>query len=328
MKGWNILPVIPFTVLSVAGQISIGENLAFEGAGSFAFVSEDSSASGEASAIEIQEIIIELDFNFEKLAAEVEIELGDGDMELDAVFVDYAFNELITLRAGRFHSLLFYEADHLFRRLTRTRAQSMLPEVVPGANQGVQGLADTERGGLAVSWIDQLWDQPTGRSGLLNGGDGAVEAQMGFRPLEGLEVVLVFGGQDSGDTGPNGQIFDVWASFEQEKYLLVAEYADFDNAGAQDADENGFLANSEYLSGKTWMVLGSYHHTEKTSFTLRYSMEDLDGGAESTKWTLAPSHMLSEHLTARLEYSRERQEQSGLADKEIDLFSVEGLFRF
>ena len=80
--------------------------------------------------------------------------------------------------------------------------------------------------------------------------------------------------------------------------------------------------------GKTWMVLGSYHHTEKTSFTLRYSMEDLDGGAESTKWTLAPSHMLSEHLTARLEYSRERQAQSGLADKEIDLFSVEGLFRF
>ena len=84
MKVWNILPVISFTVLSVAGQISIGENLAVEGAGSFGFVSEDSSDSGQSSAMDIQDIIVVLDFDFVNLAAEVEIELGNGDDQAGA----------------------------------------------------------------------------------------------------------------------------------------------------------------------------------------------------------------------------------------------------
>jgi hypothetical protein len=313
---------------SLMGQIAIGDHLSLEGTGSFGFVSTQSSTTGNTNEMDIQELLLELILDHEKLSTEIEIDLGDGTMEIDVAQVNYAYNDALTFSAGRFHSLLFYEENHLTKRLNYSQAQGLLPEIIPYTIQGVRGMANTEKGWLGLSWTDLLWDEPTGRVGSLNGGSGATEAQIGYRPLEGLEVAVSFGGQDSGDTGPNGTLWDVWLSYQKEKYLFVAEYVDFENTGAQDTDGIDDFANSEYLTGKTWMLLGSLDIGENGTLTARYSQEDQVSGGDSSKWTLTRSHAFGDNLSGRLEFSRDDRKYPAEPDEVIKLLSLEGIFRF
>ena len=313
---------------NLQGQIAIGDNLSLEGATSVGFISTQSSISGNTNEVDIQELLLELNFDHENISTEIEFDLSNGAMEIDVAQVSYAYSDSLTFSAGKFHSLLFFEDIHLTKRLNYSQSQGLFPEIIPGANQGLRGMANTDKGWLGLSWSDLLWDQPTGRVGSLNGGSGATEAQIGYRPLDGFEVAVTFGGQDSGDTGPNGTMWDVWFSYEKENYLLVAEYADFENTGAQDADGNGILASSEYLTGKTWMLLGSLNVGENGTLTARYSQEDQVNGSDSSKWTLTRSHAFGDNLSGRLEISRDDRKYPVASDEVINLLSLEGIFRF
>jgi len=313
---------------NLQGQIAIGENLSLEGATSVGFISTQSSTLSNTNEINIQELLLELNFDHEKVSTDIEMNLSNGAMEINVAQVSYTYNDALTFSAGRFDSLLFYEDNNITKRLNYSQAQGLLPEIVPFISQGLRGMANTEKGWLGLSWTDLLWDEPTGRIGSLNGGSGATEAQIGYRPLEGFEVVVSFGGQDSGDTGPNGTLWDVWFSYEKENYLLVAEYADFENTGAQDADGNGILASSEYLTGKTWMLLGSLNVGENGTLTARYSQEDQVNGSDSSKWTLTRSHAFGDNLSGRLEISRDDRKYPVASDEVINLLSLEGIFRF
>lgn len=327
---YHYLTLLSLVIASynLQGQIAIGDNLSLEGASSVGFISTQSSTSGNTNEMNIQELLLELNFDHEKVSTEFQINLSNGLMQIDVAQVNYAYNDSLTFSAGRFDSLLFYEDFDITKRLNYSQAQGLLPEILPFISQGLRGMANTEKGWLALSWTDLLWDEPTGRVGSLNGGSGATEAQIGYRPLEGLEVALSFGGQDSGDTGPNGTLWDVWFSYEKEKYLFVAEYADFENTGAQDADRNGILTSSEYLTGKTWMLLGSLDIGENGTLTARYSQEDHVGGGDSSKWTLTRAHAFGDNLSGRLEISRDDRKYPAASDEVINLLSLEGIFRF
>lgn len=324
-----VLPSSLFLLSSVLqGQITIGDNLLLEGAGSFGYVSQDSTAAGEAHSLNFQELIFEVGLDLGKVTAEVQFKLGDGDADMDAVFFNYLYNETITFSAGRLHSSLLYEEIHLTKRLMRARSQTLLAEIVPSVNTGLRGVADMEKGWFGVSWTDKLWDQPLGRTDSFSGGDGSVEVQLGFRPFDGVEIAMAYGGQDSGEAGPNGQIWDIWASLEGDRHLLVAEYVDFENSGAQDTNADSVLATSEYLTGKMYMLLGSYKTTENSSMSVRFSHEEQDGVQEAFQWTFTPAYEFGDHLTLRTEFSHATRETVGSADVETDTVSVEGLFRF
>ena len=317
---YSYLTLLSLVIASynLQGQIAIGDNLSLEGASSVGFISTQSSTSGNTNEMNIQELLLELNFDHEKVSTEFQINLSNGLMQIDVAQVNYAYNDSLTFSAGRFDSLLFYEDFDITKRLNYSQAQGLLPEILPFIEMGWRGL----------SWKDLLWDEPTGREGSLNGGSGATEAQIGYRPLEGLEVAVSFGGQDSGDTGPNGTLWDVWLSYQNEKYLFVAEYADFENTGAQDADGNGILTSSEYLTGKTWMLLGSLDIGENGTLTARYSQEDHVGGGDSSKWTLTRAHAFGDNLTGRLEISRDDRKYPAASDEVINLLSLEGILRF
>jgi hypothetical protein len=327
---YSYLTLLSLVIASynLQGQIAIGDNLSLEGASSVGFISTQSSTSGNTNEIDIQELLLELSFDHEKVSTEIEMNLSNGTMEINVAQVSYTYNDALTFSAGRFDSLLFYEDNNITKRLNYSQAQGLLPEIVPFISQGVRGMANTEKGWLGLSWTDLLWDEPADREGSLNGGSGATEAQIGYRPLEGLEVAVSFGGQDSGDTGPNGTLWDVWLSYQKEKYLFVAEYVDFENTGAQDTDGIDGFANSEYLTGKTWMLLGSLDIGENGTLTARYSQEDQVSGGDSSKWTLTRSHAFGDNLSGRLEFSRDDRKYPAEPDEVIKLLSLEGIFRF
>ena len=320
--------VILLCPFSLFGQITIGDSLNLRGAASAGIVSVNSSSSAETTVLEFEELILELGLDYEKLDASLEFELVNGSFEIDAAFLDYQFNDTISFSAGRMYSLLLYEHIDPTRRLNRTNSYTLLQEMVPTLGTGVRGLARTEKGWVSVGWADHIWCQPTSLNDSLSGGDGSVEIQMGFLPFSGLEVAISYGGQDSGDAGPSGQMWNTWISHSGKKHLLVAEYLDFENAGAQDANGNNVLENSEYLSGKSWMLLGNYKTSTDTSMTFRLSNEEQDGVQESLKYSVTPSFQYSDNLTFRGEISRANQEVTGQADVQVDTFSLEGLFRF
>ena len=315
-------------ITPLRSQISITESLIFQGAGSFGFVAQDFSSIGKSSNLGFEEVILELGLDYEKFDASLEFELANGSFEMDAAFLDYQFNETISFSAGRMYSLLLYEHIDPTRRLNRTNSYTLLEEMVPTLGTGIRGLASTEKGWVSVGWADHIWNQPTSLNDSLSGGNGSVEIQMGFLPFSGLEVAISYGGQDSGDAGPSGQMWNTWISHSGEKHLLVAEYLDFENAGAQDVNGNTIFENSEYLSGKSWMLLGNYKTSTDTSMTFRLSNEEQDGVQKALKFAVTPSLEYSDNLTFRGEFSRANQEATGQVEVQVDTFSLEGLFRF
>ena len=62
--------------------------------------------------------------------------------------------------------------------------------------------------------------------------------------------------------------------------------------------------------------------------TFRLSNEEQDGVQESLKYSVTPSFQYSDNITFRGEFSRANQEVTGQADVQVDIFSLEGLFRF
>ena len=302
----------PFLGAAAAfAQVELTDNLAISGFVDAAYTNTDNGSTNTES-LSLDEAEVDLLFNLDTVSGEVHLQTDGDALELEQAFVTYDLGNGLTLNAGRYLSLLGFEADESVTRYTRTYAYD-LSDPIPLYNDGVKLEAVTEQGWLAVSLIDEVWNG----SGPGNISDGAigVEVQAGFNGQNGLTAVIGYGGQDTGAGTSNSEIYNIWVSYESGPLIIAGEFNEFDNAGT---------AND---TGDSLMGLARYAINEKSTITGRYSEENLDDGRATEKWTVAPAYSFTDNLAGRIEYSRTEYTNVANVD-EVEFFAVEAMFTF
>jgi hypothetical protein len=314
MKAYNPLIAALALLLGAAtaySQVELTDNLAISGFVDAAYTSSDDGTT-DTEKLDLEGAEVDLLFNLDTVSGEVHLQTDGGTVELEQAFVTYDLGNGLVVTAGRYLSLLGFEADETVTRYTRSRAYD-LTSVIPLYNEGVKLEAVSDQGWLAVSLQNEVWSGFG--PGNINGDAIGLEVQAGFTGQQGLTAVIGYAGQDTqGNANPNGEIYNIWVSYESGPLILAAEYNDFANAGEKDK------------TGDSVMVLGRYAINENSSITGRYSEENLDDGRGAEKWSVAPQYSFTDNLAGRIEYSR--TDYVGTGVDEVDFFALEAMFTF
>jgi hypothetical protein len=314
MKAHNPLTAVLALMLGVAtaySQVELTDNLAISGFVDAAYTSSDNGTT-DTEKLDLEGAEIDLLFNLDTVSGEVHLQTDGGTVELEQAFVTYDLGNGLVVTAGRYLSLLGFEADETVTRYTRSRAYD-LTSVIPLYNEGVKLEVVSDQGWLAVSLQNEVWSGFG--PGDINGDAIGLEVQAGFTGKQGLTAVIGYAGQDTeGNANPNGEIYNIWVSYESGPLILAAEYNDFANAGEKNK------------TGDSVMVLGRYAINENSSITGRYSEENLADGRGSEKWSVAPQYSFTDNLAGRIEYSR--TDYVGTGVDEVDFFALEAMFTF
>jgi len=314
MKAYNPLTAVLALMLGAAtaySQVELTDNLAISGFVDAAYTSSDNGTT-DTEKLDLEGAEIDLLFNLDTVSGEVHLQTEGGTVELEQAFVTYDLGNVLVVTAGRYLSLLGFEADETVTRYTRSRAYD-LTSVIPLYNEGVKLETVSDQGWLAVSLQNEVWSGFG--PGNINGDAIGLEVQAGFTGQQGLTAVIGYAGQDTqGNANPNGEIYNIWVSYESGPLILAAEYNDFAHAGEKDK------------TGDSVMVLGRYAINENSSITGRYSEENLDDGRGAEKWSVAPQYSFTDNLAGRIEYSR--TDYVGTGVDEVDFFALEAMFTF
>ncbi|MBT5378151.1 MAG: porin [Opitutae bacterium] len=314
MKAYNPLTAVLALMLGAVtaySQVELTDNLAISGFVDAAYTSSDDGTT-DTEKLDLEGAEVDLLFNLDTVSGEVHLQTDGGTLELEQAFVTYDLGNGLAVTAGRYLSLLGFEADETVTRYTRSRAYD-LTSVIPLYNEGVKLEAVSDKGWLAVSLQNEVWSGFG--PGNINGDAIGLEVQAGFTGQQGLTAVIGYAGQDTeGSANPNGEIYNIWVSYESGPLILAAEYNDFANAGEKDK------------TGDSVMVLGRYAINENSSITGRYSEENLDDGRGAEKWSVAPQYSFTDNLAGRIEYSR--TDYVGTGVDEVDFFALEAMFTF
>jgi hypothetical protein len=124
--------------------------------------------------------------------------------------------------------------------------------------------------------------------------DGGFEGNIRFTGVEDFTLFVGAATEDNGDYDTT--LLNIWASYVMGDWTFAAEANVLDSYYA-DGDE-----------GFGWLLMANYGITEKLAITLRTSaltVED-DTGAdvqEDTKFTIAPSYVLTDNMSFVLEFN-------------------------
>lgn len=335
------------------GEIVVNDFLSFEG-----FV--DSSYSTNQSDIEgvtesdnsfgIDQVEISWLFNFDAVTAQIDLEYedgaGDNNDGVEQAFVNYALGNGDVITAGRYASMLGFEAFEptgLYQYSTAYDFSGILGDaglagLLDGAtvseySQGVKFTRSTDTTFFGISVQDQAFGSDADRLG----GDGDVDQDSSF----GVEVAgsidlgngfTVFAGVafEDAEFGDN-QLINAYVTYETGAWLFAAEI----NVSDYDDVNLAGVANLGNVDGLTGLLMANYAYSDVASVTGRISSinyESSDVELDILKYTVAHNYALSDNLLLVTEVSLDDGELDvdglGNADGDNLTLAVELLFTF
>ena len=333
-------------------EIVVNEFLSFEGFvdSSYSHTNSDEDAGGQESdnSFQVDQVEISWMFNFDVVTAQIDLEYEDGDNEggdiyddeVEQAFVNYALGNGDVITAGRYASMLGFEAFEptgLYQYSTAytindVSGNSTVPQGFQGISEYVQGVKFTRTSDTTFFGIS-LQDQSFGTNAGRLGGDSN-EAGEGDQDDDSSYAVEVAGSIDLGngfnlfagvaledaDSGDN-ELFNFYATYETGAWLFAAEL----NVGEN--EQLGALDDVDYSSG---LLMANYAYSDVASVTGRISMVEIETGADDydfKKYTVAHNYALADNLLLVAEISMGELEDDG-DDYDITEFAVELLFTF
>ncbi|MEN8735292.1 MAG: hypothetical protein ABF329_10795, partial [Lentimonas sp.] len=320
----------------------------------------DSSYSTNQSDIEgvtesdnsfgIDQVEISWLFNFDAVTAQIDLEYedgaGDNNDGVEQAFVNYALGNGDVITAGRYASMLGFEAFEptgLYQYSTAYDFSGILGDaglagLLDGAtvseySQGVKFTRSTDTTFFGISVQDQAFGSDADRLG----GDGDVDQDSSF----GVEVAgsidlgngfTVFAGVafEDAEFGDN-QLINAYVTYETGAWLFAAEI----NVSDYDDVNLAGVANLGNVDGLTGLLMANYAYSDVASVTGRISSinyESSDVELDILKYTVAHNYALSDNLLLVTEVSLDDGELDvdglGNADGDNLTLAVELLFTF
>jgi len=320
-------------------EIVVNEFLSFEGFVDSSYSHTDAEAEGRNesdNSFQVDQVEISWLFNFDAVTAQIDLEYEDGDNEdvVEQAFVNYALGNGDVVTAGRYASMLGFEAYEptgLYQYSTAYDIAGFDTALASEYNQGVKYTRTTDTTFFGISVQDQAFGADAGADGDRLGGDGdssyAVEVAGSMDLGNGFTVFAGAAFEDA-DLGDN-QLINAYVTYETGAWLFAAEInvAEYSNFGGTD--------DLDLTSG---LLMANYAYSEVASVTARISAIDgeIDSGdADITKYTLAHNYALSDNLLLVTEISyadgdlnASINDEDFDADGDVTTVAVELLFTF
>jgi len=316
------------------GEIVVNEFLSFEGFidSSYSHTDIDQGTSGVSSdnsnEFGVDQVEISWLFNFDTVTAQLDLQY-EGDDEgkdqddgqsVEQAFVNYALANGDVVTAGRYASMLGFEAFEptgLYQYSTAYDASGL-----PLYAQGVKYTRESDTSFFGVSIQDEAFDFG-GDNQNLSSSSYAIEVAYAQDLGNGVAVFLgaAFEDAEAGDT----YIVNSYVTYETGAWLFAAEVnfgnsenGAFDVTNAYDIAAADVTGNDvDVMSG---LVMANYAYSDDSSVTARLSYEEVESEnsveSEATKYTLAHNKALADNLALIVEIS--------YADADINDIDIDG----
>ena len=333
-------------------EIVVNEFLSFEGFvdSSYSHTNSDQDAGGQESdnSFQVDQVEISWMFDFDVVTAQIDLEYedgstgngggSDGDTEVEQAFVNYALGNGDVITAGRYASMLGFEAFEptgLYQYSTAYTINDVSGNstVTPGFQeiseyvQGVKFTRTSDTTFFGISLQDQSFGNDAGRLGgdRDGAGDGdssyAVEVAYSIDLGNGFNLFAGAAFEDA-DSGDN-ELFNFYATYETGAWLFAAEL----NIGENES-ETGAEDDTDLASG---LVMANYAYSDVASVTARISMVEIEQDTldyDFIKYTVAHNYALADNLLLVTEISVGDLEDTAGNDYDVTELAVELLFSF
>ena len=324
------------------GEIVVNDFLSFEG-----FV--DSSYSTNQSDIEgtkesdnsfgIDQVEISWLFNFDAVTAQIDLEYEDGDDDnedgVEQAFVNYALGNGDVVTAGRYASMLGFEAYEptgLYQYSTAYDIDGFDFAVNSEYVQGVKYTRTSDTTFFGISLQDQAFGTDGDRLGGDTDSDLVQDSSFAVEVAGSIDLgngFTVFAGATFENANEDSELYNAYVTYETGAWLFAAELNIGEGEQAAPADD------IELTSG---LLMANYAYSDVASVTARVSAIEVEIGnndLDITKYTLAHNYALSDNLLLVTEISFADGDLNLSDDADADSFdgdvtslAVELLFTF
>lgn len=273
----------------------------------------DTDGSGSESFSGLDQVELNISYDFGKLKAFVDIEHQDGDSgtDVEQAYLTYAVSDDFSIKAGRFLSYSGWETEEP-TGLFQYSGTGYAPFFYGYYQQGVSALYSTDKFSAAVSIVNALAGPEATDSGQVG-----VETMLAFTPTENFTVKGFYSVE--GDS----TFINTWAAYSVGSLTLAAEY----NSSEYDADYG-----TDYADGDAdgYLLMANYGFESGLGLTVRYhdySVDMADGTPfqEMSAITISPSYAVTDNLLIVTEYRMDSDDVSGL---DSDSIAIEALVTF
>lgn len=281
---------------------------------------DDDFKGGEEStnSYTLDQVEVSWYFDFSPVTAQIDIDYEGGDLLVDQGFVTYDLGGGLAITAGRYDSMLGFEAFEPTGMYQYSTAYSSNAEfgfglegvgqvsdiISPETNEGVKFTYENDSSFFGISLQDGAFfadDRLGGDNGDAIGdvvSSYAVEAAFahdlgnGF----GLFVGGLFETADAQGQDVDSTVLNAYITYETGAWLFAAEYI------MTEHDFSGAPLDGE-LEIDSFLLMANYSYSDKASITGRVSEVDLDGAGDATKFTIAHLYAFTDNLALCAELS-------------------------
>ncbi len=354
-------------------EIVINDFLSFEGFVDMSYSHTDTDSDGSNNSYGLDQVEINWLFNFEQVSGVVDFAYhgsdasesavnSNDDTQLEQAYVTYSFDDGTALTAGRFQSMLGFEAFEPTGLYQYSLAYET--DILPSYSEGVRYSYESGDAFFGVALLSGYADGE-GRLGRLGGSnralsndpDPAVDSNYAVE-LAGSYVIddltLFLGGyyEDNKSNTPaqdgSTYLINAYATYESGAWLFAGEVnfgnTESDAYGLGDAAASTGIAllprlgsDDDAMSG---LIMANYAYSEAASITGRISYESLDFSdnanadieATQLKYTLAHGYAFTDNLflVTEVSFTQAEVDVSGAGSADADGLeaAVELIFAF
>ena len=296
-------------------EIVVNDFLSFEGFVDMSYTHTDTESAGanaNGNSFAIDQVEISWLFDFDTVTAQIDFDYEDNApdvTEVEQAFATYRFDNGGAITAGRYASMLGFEAFEPTGLYQYSFGYDMLfadVSVLPLYAQGVKYTQESDTTFFGISLQDEAFDNGNNALGGNPGSTYAVEVAGGYYMENGLSFFL--GGVYEDGNNADNMVINAYTTFETGAWIFAAEvnYGDLESGGALNTAAGGIspgasVANEEVLQ---FLLMANFAYSDQASITGRFTYTDHEGDlnfggdavADAMKFTLAHGYAFTDNL--------------------------------